>query len=119
TSERPRHYAATALSDALHLLAFDEPDQMALGVIEEPDRGPLRHFHRAHDPRAAEALRLLQPLLDILDRDVEGHPSVAALLCRAHAAADADSLVEILLPLDHAVLHRVVRVDLPPEELGI
>ena len=69
-----------------------------------------------HHPRAAQALRLGQRLLDVGHLDVEGHVALVALGPTGDAAADPDAVVaEVALAVDDPVAHRVVGVDLPLE----
>src|SRR6266480_6598316 len=105
--------------DRLALHRLDQPDHVSLGVVEHADRGALRDVHRTHDPRPAEALGLLQPRLDIVDGDVERHPAVASLLRGTDPTPDPYPLVEVALARDHPVVHRIVGVDLPPEQIRV
>src|SRR3954452_12427378 len=93
---------------------------MTLGILELAE---LDHVHdrlRPHDPGAAEALRLLERLFDVVDRDVEGHVPLVTLGPAGDAAADPRAVRRLVpLPRDHAVAHRIVGVDLPPEELRV
>src|SRR5436190_4921098 len=74
----------------------------------------------AHHALAAEPLRLDERRLDVLDPDVEGDVAPVAVRALADAAADADPLrAEVLLAAHEAVVHRVVGVDLPAEELAV
>ena len=92
---------------------------MALGVVEEPDRQPVHDLHGPHDARSAEALGLLQAGLDVVDLDVEGDVALA-LLPRADSAADPDAVgVGVPIARHEAVVHRVVRVDLPTEHVRV
>src|SRR4029078_8680692 len=64
------------LLPALH--ALYDSDQVAFGILELAE---LDHVHdrlRTHDPRPAEALRLRECFLDVVDRDVEGHVSLVS-----------------------------------------
>src|SRR5437764_13862078 len=74
----------------------------------------------AHHAPAAEALRLGERRLDVLDSDVEGDVALVAVGALADAAADPDPLrAEVLLPADDAIAHRIVGVDPPAEELAV
>src|SRR6185437_5501901 len=67
------------------------------------------------------ALGLLQRLLDVGHGDVEGDVPAVALRALADAAADAHVAVGglVVLAVDHPVVHRVVAVDLPAEQLAV
>jgi hypothetical protein len=93
---------------------------VALGIVEEADLDALHRLVRAHHPRPAEALGLRERRLDVGDLDVEGDVAGIPLRARSDAAADSHAVrVGVPLALHDPVLHRVARVDLPPEELGV
>src|SRR5207302_473543 len=74
----------------------------------------------AHHPLAAQALGLLKRGLDIGHLNIEGDVAVVALHAAADAAADSGAFgIDIALARDHPVLHRVVGVDLPSEQLPV
>ena len=75
----------------------------------------------APSPFATELVGLGQRRLDIGNLDVEGDVALVALgHVAGDAAADPDPiLAQVLLPIDRAVVHRVVGVDLPAEQLGV
>jgi hypothetical protein len=57
---------------------------------------------------------------DVVDRDVEGDMTLVAVGAAGDATADGGSFRRgVVLAVDHPVLHRIVRVDLPAEELGV
>src|SRR4051794_22317077 len=76
------------------------------------DRRAVRHCHRAEYPRATQALGLRKPCLDVVDADVEHR--VAGLALRGGADAAGDLVAEG----DHAVVHLVVGIDLPAEQVA-
>ena len=101
---------------------LDEADHVALGVREQGDRDPdARNLVGAHHPRAAEALGLLQRLLDVVDLDVERDVALIALGRGADAAADPDAVgVRVAVARDDRVVRRPDRVaELPPEQLRV
>src|SRR5436190_10218301 len=99
---------------------LDDADNVALGIVEQSDLDPLRHAFGPHDPRPAEALGLGERRLDVGDLDVEGDVAGVALRSHPDAAADPDAVgVEVALPLDDPVVHRVVRVELPSEQVRV
>src|SRR4051794_17861442 len=98
---------------ALH--TADEPDEVALGILELGDRRPIGDVHRVGDLLAAQLLGLGQGGADVVDLNVEGDIAVA-LLAGADAAADAGP---VLGRGDHAVVHGVVGVDVPAEEVAV
>src|SRR5215216_2413622 len=99
---------------------LDDTDQMAFGVVEEPDLDLLHDLVRAHHPRPAQALRLRERGLDVRHLDVEGDVAVVPLRRRAHAAADPGAVgVRVPLTLHDPVVHRVVGVEFPPEQLRV
>src|SRR6266480_7785028 len=107
-------------SPSRRLVPLDDSDQMALGIRELAQDDLAHDVLGAHDALAAEALGLLQRLLDVRHRDVERHVAVVALGALAHAPADADAVAsEVAFPRDHPVVVLVVCVDLPTEELGV
>src|SRR5205823_2211169 len=75
-------------------------------------------FHdllRAHHPRPPEAFRLRQSSLHIGYPDVEGHVTGIALWTHTDAAADSGAVAAGHDP----VVHRIVGVDLPPEQVRV
>src|SRR5918994_7711113 len=99
---------------------LDDADQVPLGVVEEADLGAVRHLVRTHHPRPAEALGLGERGLDVGNLDVEGDVAVVSLRPGSDAAPDPDPVgVDVPLALHDSVFHRVVGVDLPPEEAGV
>src|SRR2546421_5066670 len=95
-------------------------DHVALGIRELAQRDLAHDVLGAHDPLAAEALGLLQRLLDVRHLDVEGDVAFVAVGPLPDAAADPDAVAaRVALARDHPVLHRVVGLDLPAEELGV
>ena len=104
---------------SLRRLGLDQPDHVALGVVEEPDRHLVHDVHRAHDAGSAEAFGLLQPGLDVVHLDVEGGVALA-VRPGTDSAADPDAVgVGVPLPGYQAVVHRVVRIDLPTEHVRV
>jgi hypothetical protein len=68
----------------------------------------------------AEALGFRERLLDVRHRDVEGDVALVPLRPAGYSATDTRSVRrKIPFTSHHPVVHRVVRVDLPPEELGV
>src|SRR6266516_6257919 len=112
--------SAPSCVDALHLQRLNEADQVALGILELPELDHVRDRLRTHDAGAAEALCLRERLLDVRHRDVDGDVALVPVRPAGDAAADARPVRRLIpLPSHHSVVHRVVGVDLPPEELGV
>src|SRR5207245_5899381 len=109
-----RHFRNTALGGPHY------PDEVPLGVVEEPDLDLIADLLGSHHARAAEALGLGERCLHVVDADVEGDVAVVALRRGADAAADADSVrAHVGGAIDDPIVHRVVGVDLPPEQLRV
>src|SRR5262249_55027053 len=106
---------------ALRGHVLDDADQVALRIRELAEGDHAHDLLGAHDARAAEALGLLQRLLDVGHRDVEGDVALVPVRPLADAAADAEVAVGRLVVArrDHPVLELVVRVDVPAEELAV
>src|SRR5215210_9384799 len=107
-------------SPGLHSV-FDEADHVALGIAELAELDHVHDLLRAHDPLATEALGLGEGCLDVGNRDVEGDVAFVAGRPAGDAAADARIAVgrEVAVARHHPVVHLVVGVDLPVEELGV
>src|SRR5712691_2060450 len=99
---------------------LDDADHVTLGVVEETDHDHVHRLLRAHDARPAEALGLRERSLDVGHQDVEGDVAWISVRPLSDAAADSDAFRgDVAFARHHPVLHRVVSVDLPPEQLGV
>src|SRR5436190_1474823 len=87
---------------------------MAFRVGEVGDRRAVRDFHRAEDPLSAQGLGLLEGRFDVFDAHVEHRVAVPVALRRRADAACHVAAADV----GHPVVHRVVGVDLPAEELA-
>ena len=61
---------------------------MTLGILELAELDRVHDRLRAHDPGAAEALGLLERLLDVVYRDVESNVAFIPLGAAGDAAAN-------------------------------
>src|SRR6185295_6185451 len=116
-----RHAGLRSRALALGALVLHDPDEVALRVGELAQHDHPHDVLGAHHALPAEALGLLQRFLDVGHGDVEGDVPAVALRALADAAADADVAVGglVVLAVDHPVVHRVVAVDLPAEQLAV
>src|SRR3954454_22352007 len=97
---------------------LDQADPVAFRVLEVPEQRPAGDLLGTVEPAAAELLGLLHGRLDVVDLDVERHAAVGGLHAAHDAATDADAIGAVVVRVaDDAVAHRVVGVDLPPEEI--
>src|SRR5215208_1167781 len=101
------------------LLALDQPDQVPLRVAEQGDLHLVHDLLGPEHAGGAQALGLLERLLDVVNRDVEGDVPVGALRSGTDPTADPDVAVRVALTTDHPVVHRVVGVDLPSEQVRV
>src|SRR5262249_20755991 len=97
-------------------------DHMTFGIGELTDLNVgARDDVGTEQSRPAEALGLGERGLHVWHLDVERHVTrVVSAWARANPAADPSAVgIRVALAGDDAVLQRVVRVDLPPKELGV
>jgi 6-phosphogluconolactonase (cycloisomerase 2 family) len=110
--------AAALRAPALRRLK--QPDQVPLRIGELPQRDALHDRLGAHRAPAAEALGLGERLLDVGHLDVEGHVAPVAVGPLPDPAGDPDAVGGyVVLALDEAVVHRIVGVGLPAEQLRV
>src|SRR5947209_17044528 len=109
---RPRQ---TFGSSALRRL--DDADQVPLWVVEKADLDLFHDLLRTHHPRPAEALCLRQRGLHVGDPVVEGDVTRIALRPSSDAATNSGALATVAV--NHPVVHRVIGVDLPSEQVGV
>src|SRR5947208_4602333 len=122
TISTKRRTSARLCSGSVKLLGgLDQSDQMALRVLEVAQHDPhAGNLVGAHYARAAEALGLGEPCVDVGHLDVEHDVSLVPVGPSGNAAADAGAVgVRVAVALDDSVAHRVVRVDLPAEQLRV
>src|SRR4051812_7022261 len=113
--------APAAFAPATPLAARpDQADEVALGVLELPQLEAGHDLLGPEHARAAQALGLGQGRRDVGHLDVERHVPLVALGPAGDAAADPGAVgVRVALALDRPVLHGVVGVDGPAEQLGV
>src|SRR5574341_1573083 len=100
--------------------ALHQADDVTLGIGELADLELVRYLVRAHQPPAAEALSPRERGLHVGHLDVEGDVPGIPLRSRSDAAADPNAVgVGVLLTRHEPVVHRVVAVDLPAEQVGV
>src|SRR5205085_4189582 len=108
------HVAAPARRRAeLVLLVLDDPDGVALGVREQPERDHL-HLGHGHDGLPAELLRLVEHGLRVIRGDVERD---VILTVRRLADTRADtSALRVVRPVRHVTGDLL---DLPAEQVSV
>src|SRR5918995_3365445 len=101
-------------------MALHHSDHVPFGIGELADHETFHHLVGPHHARASELPGPGERRLGVGHLHVEGHVPLVALRARAHAPAYSGAVrVGVPLALDSPVIHRVVRVDLPPEELSV
>src|SRR5215216_334055 len=116
-SVQPTRCQLRAPAEGLRLLrrGRDEADHVALRIFEDRDRDAHRQLGRRHGRLAAELLGLVERALQVVGLHVERDVGLV-LRVRSHASADA---LAVCAGVDDPVLHRVVGVDLPAEQLRV
>src|SRR6266568_1239940 len=94
---------------------LDEPDAVALGVEEHRDPCGLRDRRRRLHHLAAEPCCVLKALLQPLDRRIERN----VLADLTAGGKDAARYAALGAGVHHAVVLRVVGVDLPAEQVAV
>src|SRR5262249_6979645 len=108
------HFAVPARRPpVLVLLVLDDPDHVALGVREQPERDHL-HLGHGHDRLPAQLLGLVQHRLRIVRGDVE-RDVILSVGRLADARADAPA-IGVVRPVRHVAGNLL---DLPAEEIPV
>src|SRR6266700_4921373 len=95
---------------ALHPL--NQAHAVARGVREDRQRGTAWDIHWGLNSLPAELLRLVLCGLQVLDLRVDSVPTLVVL---GYPAADTALAVRVY----HPVVHRVVRIDVPIEQISV
>src|SRR5207245_505142 len=92
---------------------LDEADHVALGIGEEGDGRSTGDVHRPHHRFTSQLFSLVEVGLGIVDLDIK-RDMTGSVGRRADAPGDG----AVATRVNHAVVHRVVRIDLPIEQLA-